>query len=73
VSAVLKDMIFKKFGRKQASETSLIEQFIYPKYGPGQLWEMVADSVSQSGGELHLQSEVKKIHVENNRVVSVDV
>jgi protoporphyrinogen oxidase len=73
VSAVLKDMIFKKFGRKEASETSLIEQFIYPKYGPGQLWETVANSISQLGGELHLQSKVTKIHVVHNRVVSVDV
>jgi protoporphyrinogen oxidase len=38
---VLKDMFQKAFGTKKDSqhvETSLIEQFIYPKYGPGQLW-----------------------------------
>jgi protoporphyrinogen oxidase len=73
VAAVLKDMIAKKLGRKQATETSLIEQFIYPKYGPGQLWETVADEVRQAGGEVHLQSEVKKIHVDGNHVTSVDV
>ncbi|MDR1331293.1 MAG: NAD(P)/FAD-dependent oxidoreductase [Tannerella sp.] len=73
VSAVLRDMLAKRFGRKRRTETSLIEQFMYPKYGPGQLWETVADEVGQGGGEIHLQSEVKKIHVEGSRVVSVDV
>jgi len=39
-------------GQKQ-TETSLIEQFLYPKLGPGQLWEHVADRVRESGGEIH--------------------
>jgi protoporphyrinogen oxidase len=73
VSAVLKDMLAKKMGRQQATETSLIEQFIYPKYGPGQLWETVADEIRKAQGEVHLQSEVKKIHVEGNRVTAIDV
>ena len=34
------------------TETSLIEQFLYPKHGPGQLWEHVADLVRQQGGEV---------------------
>jgi protoporphyrinogen oxidase len=75
VSAVLKNMLVKKFSSKKddrKTETSLIEQFVYPKYGPGQLWETVADEIRRSSGEIHLQSEVKKIHVANNRVVSVD-
>ena len=39
VTAVIKDMFSKVFGKKQKStETSLIESFRYPKYGPGQLW-----------------------------------
>lgn len=33
-------------------ETSLIEEFLYPKYGPGQLWETVADEVEAMGGRL---------------------
>jgi protoporphyrinogen oxidase len=73
VSAVLKDMLFKKIGRRQATETSLIEQFVYPKYGPGQLWEAAANRAVQAGGELHLQSEVKKIRVDGRRVVAVEV
>jgi protoporphyrinogen oxidase len=33
-------------------ETSLIEQFLYPKFGPGQMWEEVGCRVSQMGGEI---------------------
>jgi protoporphyrinogen oxidase len=75
VSAVLKNMLIRKFSPREnvkETETSLIEQFIYPKYGPGQLWETVADEIRRSSGEIHLQSEVKKIHVTGNRVLSVD-
>ena len=34
------------------TETSLIEQFLYPKHGPGQLWEHVADLIRQKGGQV---------------------
>ncbi|HSE61057.1 MAG TPA: NAD(P)/FAD-dependent oxidoreductase [Candidatus Saccharimonadales bacterium] len=35
------------------TETSLIEQFLYPKYGPGHMWERVAEIVQEKGGEIH--------------------
>lgn len=74
VWTVIKDMVSKKLGKKkdEHTETSLIEQFIYPKYGPGQLWEIVSDEVSQAGGEVFMNSEVVKIHVQNHRVVSAE-
>lgn len=78
VSAVLKDMLAKKLKRNKSLsqkevETSLIEQFIYPKYGPGQLWETVAKEIQDKSGEVVNDSEVKAIYVESNRVTSVDV
>ncbi len=45
------------------TETSLIEQFMYPKFGPGQLWEHVADLIQQKGGELHLGWRVDKLNI----------
>lgn len=74
VWAVLKDMVTKSLGKKQTgnTETSLIEQFIYPKLGPGQLWETVAAEITSKGGDLEMQTNVVKIHVENNHVVSAD-
>ena len=72
IMSVLKDMFQRAFGLKSKHmETSLIEQFIYPKYGPGQLWETVADDIRQLGGEIHMQHEVIGVNVEQGRVVSV--
>src|SRR5262249_41912276 len=55
-------------------ETSLIEQFLYPTFGPGQMWEVVADKVCRLGGELRLNSEVIKLHCDgspNMRAVTI--
>ena len=49
------------------TETSLIEQFLYPKLGPGQLWEYVADQVRELGGEIHLDSPVSRLRMSNER------
>lgn len=57
--------------RQKNTETSLIGQFLYPKYGPGQLWETVADQVKAKGGEIHMNGKVVKVNREGNRVVSV--
>jgi protoporphyrinogen oxidase len=49
--------------RQQNRETSLIERFLYPKYGPGQLWERVARLVEESGGEIRKGWRVARVHV----------
>ena len=73
-TTVIKDVLSKAFGKKQDDqqiETSLIEKFFYPKYGPGQLWETVADKLKQNGGTVSLNSTVTKVHIETGRVKSV--
>lgn len=76
VYAIIKDALMKPFRGDDVAqkkvETSLIEQFIYPKFGPGQLWEIVADDVRAMGGKVNMRSEVKCINIEGGRVVSVD-
>jgi protoporphyrinogen oxidase len=57
---------------QKKTETSLIEKFLYPKYGPGQLWEHVAELVTQSGGEVRLGSKVDRLHVADGRIASVE-
>jgi len=52
-------------------ETSLIERFLYPKFGPGQLWEHVAGMVEQNGGKLHMRTRVTELRVEGNRISEV--
>ncbi len=73
---VLKDVVSRQmFGKRNRKEveTSLIEEFIYPKYGPGQLWEIVADKMVSNGGCLEMNTAVRKVIVEENRVVAVEV
>lgn len=52
-------------------ETSLIEQFLYPKLGPGQMWETVAGKIVEMGGEIHFNSEVVELKVDENKINSV--
>ncbi|HKO18911.1 MAG TPA: NAD(P)-binding protein, partial [Acidobacteriaceae bacterium] len=46
---------------QKGTETSLIERFMYPKYGPGQLWEHAADLIRQMGGEIHMGWRAEKL------------
>jgi protoporphyrinogen oxidase len=57
---------------QKETETSLIEQFLYPKFGPGQLWEHVAEMVQQAGGELHMGINVDRLIVSGNRIAAVE-
>ncbi len=72
IQHILKKM-FQKAGdvRQKDTETSLIEQFLYPKLGPGQLWETVAEKVKAMGGIIVSGLSVQKLHVEGDQVVSV--
>jgi len=71
---ILKKIIpAKKDISAKGTETSLIEQFLYPKFGPGQMWEKVAQLVCENGGEILLNHEVVGIYTEHNRVTGIRV
>ena len=53
--------------------TSLIEEFQYPRLGPGMMWERTAEIIKEKGGAVQLKSEVVKVSRDGNRVTSVDV
>lgn len=53
--------------------TSLIEEFQYPRLGPGMMWERTAELVDARGGEVHLRSEVVRVNRKGNHVTSIDV
>jgi protoporphyrinogen oxidase len=57
----------------KTTETSLIEQFLYPKYGPGQLWEKVAALVQARGGEILYKTQVLGLRHALKTVLSVEV
>lgn len=54
-------------------ETSLIEAFLYPKLGPGHLWETVAKKITSKGGEIHMNQVITKIHAKKGVITAVDV
>ena len=69
---VLKQMMTSLSGKKgKAVETSFIESFFYPKFGPGHLWETVAEDIKKMGGKIILNEKVVSIKKENNIIKSV--
>src|SRR5271170_4107230 len=52
------------------TETSLIENFMYPKLGPGQLWELVAEKILAMGGDIVTEFDVNRIQCQGNEVNS---
>jgi protoporphyrinogen oxidase len=57
--------------RNQKDITSLIEEFQYPKFGPGMMWERCRDLVEAAGTKVVMNSYVTKIHHDGGRAVSV--
>ncbi len=79
LTAVVKHYLGKVFKPKgsggitqKLTETSLIERFLYPKLGPGQLWEHVAETVTSKGGEIHFGLTVDRIQVKEGRIASIE-
>jgi protoporphyrinogen oxidase len=58
---------------QKETETSLIERFLYPKLGPGQLWEAVAETVTLRGGTIRTGAEVVGFEHHEGRVIAADV
>ena len=67
IKAVLN--VLKPKGAKR--ETSLIESFLYPKKGPGQLWEILADEVRARGGEVRLNAKVTQVEATAGTITAV--
>src|SRR5207237_9486337 len=57
--------------RNQKDITSLIEEFQYPKYGPGMMWERCTELVQAQGSRVLPNTAVTKIRPENGRATSV--
>jgi protoporphyrinogen oxidase len=58
---------------QRQTETSLIERFLYPKFGPGQMWEEVARQIEQRGGAIHLGHRVVGIERDGMHATAVKV
>ena len=72
ISGFIKDMFGKLFHSKNRKvETSLIEEFWYPKYGPGQLWEKVADEAVKMGATLYQNKKVVRVLRDGDHITGV--
>jgi protoporphyrinogen oxidase len=57
--------------RNQKEITSLIEEFQYPKYGPGMMWEVCRDKVEAAGSKVIMDTKVRTVRHEGGRAVAV--
>jgi protoporphyrinogen oxidase len=70
---------FRKWSQRESrdvlqkgTETSLIERFMYPKLGPGQMWEEVARRIRELGGEIHMGCRADRIVTSGRRVTAIN-
>src|SRR4051794_12313435 len=59
------------FGNGDNKIKSLISEFHYPRFGPGQMWETMADEIIAAGGEVRLNTPVTRIESADGRVTAV--
>ncbi|MFC1763264.1 NAD(P)/FAD-dependent oxidoreductase [Planctomycetota bacterium] len=61
------------FGNRNNNIKTLIDQFDYPKYGPGQMYETMSDRISAMGSTVELNCAVEKLHAAQGRITALDV
>ena len=70
---VLKNCLLKPFMKKESVETSLIEEFLYPKKGPGQFYEALANYIVEKGGQIFLEHKVIGIDFAEGNISAIRV
>ncbi|MDR1562742.1 MAG: NAD(P)/FAD-dependent oxidoreductase [Dysgonamonadaceae bacterium] len=74
IRIILKEILLKKLvPSRKIGQISLIERFLYPKLGPGQLWQTMAEKVTELGADIKLHTEVTGIEIKEGVVESVTV
>ena len=72
ITAIIRDIFSKLFHLKSRSvETSLIEEFKYPKLGPGQLWEITAQEIEKLGGKIITEAKVTRLIRNGDRLTGL--
>jgi protoporphyrinogen oxidase len=74
IKHAVKALIYKdkSIGQKEV-ETSLISQFLYPKFGPGQFWELVVEKIKAKGGQVNLEHKIIGFENQNGKFNSVTI
>src|SRR5262249_12894321 len=65
-------MLLGRFRRGKNIKT-LIDEFEYPRYGPGMMWEKFEQEIARRGGAIELQSAVRRIFHENGTITAVEI
>lgn len=74
VTHAVRDLLSSEFAKQQqARETSLITRFFYPKFGPGQVWEVVERQVTDAGGTVRHGAKVVGVTMQGGNVSHVTV
>ncbi len=78
ISGAIAHAAKKMLGRDESvaqkgTETTLIEQFLYPKFGPGQMWQEVAAIVREKDGEVHLRHKVTGLKLRDNGITEAQI
>jgi protoporphyrinogen oxidase len=60
------------FGNKGNKIKSLINEFHYPRFGPGQMWETMADEIIAAGGEVRMNTPVTQLEVRDGQIVAIE-
>ncbi|MGC8728284.1 MAG: NAD(P)/FAD-dependent oxidoreductase [Elusimicrobiales bacterium] len=75
IKSILKDIILnslsKNYSDNKKIETTLIRKFYYPKYGPGQLWDEMADIIEKKGGIILKNTEVVRLETDGFKITKV--
>lgn len=70
----LKTLLLKPSSVSQKNiETSLIRRFLYPKYGPGQIWEETAKIIKEKGGQISLRHVAVGFCAEERKIAAVKI
>jgi protoporphyrinogen oxidase len=79
ITKTIAHFLKKRFARKPAgdisqkgTETSLIEKFMYPKHGPGQLWEYVCEDVKAGGGIVRTGWNIEKLYANGFHITAAE-
>ena len=60
------------FGNKGNKVKSLISEFNYPRFGPGQMWDAMTSAIEDQDGEVRLESPVSRIEIAGWRIVEIE-
>ena len=72
VFKVLKDTLLTFLKINFKKETSLIDEYYYPKFGSSQIYNLMAEKIKEMGGEIILNTKVVKIHRNGNEISYVE-